>query len=146
MKVQDFRDFDVRHVKAADVTATKAPLDSVNLYLILHLDDFIGRCGLPVVLLPNGLTTGTHRASWHPRGLAADVAFGIKQEDVKIYDLWKLAIECGFKGVGIYWNGVAYSMHLDLRPVLSTWGGVKTTGADWAYYSLFNDPRKFTPQ
>lgn len=141
MKAKDFQDFKIEHIRPQDITATNAPLDSVNLYLVLDLNEFIGRAGVPVVLLGNGLTTGKHRATWHPRGLAVDVAFNCSQDQVKIYDLWKLAIEVGFKGIGLYWNGRAYSMHLDKRPSpLALWGGTKKDG-QWDYFSVFQDPR-----
>jgi hypothetical protein len=140
MKVKDFADYGIKNVSPEDITGTGAPLDSVNVFLILRADEFIGRAGLPVVWLPNGLTTGAHRATWHPRGLAWDLAFNCDQKLVKMYELWKLAIECEFKGIGVYWNGIAYSMHLDLRPALSLWGGVKEPGKEWDYFSVFRDP------
>jgi hypothetical protein len=141
MKIKDFADYGIQKVTPEDITGTGAPLDSVNVFLILRAAEFVNRCGLPVVWLPNGLTTGHHQATWHPRGLAWDLAFNTDQRRVKMYDLWKLAIEVGFKGIGIYWNGVAYSMHLDLRPSLAMWGGSKIAGSEWDYFSVFLDPR-----
>jgi hypothetical protein len=150
MKTRDLRDFELQHVRAQDILATGAPLDSVNLFLAIKVDRFIEATGLPFTFLKNGLTTGIHRASWHPRGLAVDGAFSIDQGLVKIYDVWKVAIECGFHGIGLYWNGKAYSVHMDLRPRLSFWGGTKVTkvvnGAEvreWEYFSVFQDPREY---
>jgi len=141
MKAKDFQDYGIQNVRAQDITGTGAPLDSVNVFLVRRLDEFVGRAGVKVVFLPNGLTTGVHRSTWHPRGLAADIAFDVDQDEVDIYALWKLAIEVGFRGVGIYWNGVAYSMHLDLRPRLAFWGGSKAQGGPWDYSGVFTDPR-----
>lgn len=144
MKARDLRDFRLRHVTARAVLDTGAPLDSVNLFLAIRADRFIGETGLPFVFMKNGLTTGIHRASWHPRGLAVDGAFDCDQDRVRIYDVWKTAIECGFRGIGLYWNGTAYSLHLDLRPDLSFWGGAKRDRNDaWEYFSVFRDPREY---
>ncbi len=142
MNAKDFTDYGIEKVTAADITGTGAALDSVNLFLILKVDEFAKRCPYPVVLLPNGLTTGIHRSTWHPRGLAVDLAFDVDPATVKIYDLWKLAIECGFTGVGVYWNGTAYSMHLDLRPHVAFWSGRKAQRGRWNYGGVFQDPAK----
>lgn len=143
MKTRDLKDFELRHVRARDILATGAPLDSVNVFLAVKVDRFVAATGLPFVFLRNGLTTGNHRSSWHPRGLAVDGAFNVDQDQVRIYDVWKTAIECGFHGIGLYWNGVAYSFHLDLRPGLKFWGGTKVRGVEWKYFSVFQDPREY---
>lgn len=143
MKSRDFTDFELQHVRPKDILGTGAPLDSVNVFLAIKTDRFIERVGLPFQFLHNGLTTGIHRATWHPRGLALDGAFNTDQDLVKIYDVWKIAIECGFHGIGLYWNGTAYSLHMDLRPRLAFWGGTKVAGGPWSYFSVFQDPRQY---
>ena len=142
MKAKDFSDFGIRHLAAKDISETNAPLDTVDLHTILRLDKYIDQMKIDqpkvkILLMPDGLSTGLHRSTWLPRGLAADIIF---DGEVNIYEAFKVAIETGFMGVGVLFNH-CYRMHLDLRPRLATWGGVKNGTDGWKYFSIFNDPR-----
>ena len=62
-------------------------------------------------------------------------------------DLWQhitLAILCGFRGIGIYWNGKQLSFHLDKRskPVIWTARKAITNGKVWKYKTVKIDPRE----
>lgn len=141
MKVKDFQDFGITNITAQQVRDTNAPLDSVCVFLIRKLDtsiSSIAKIGCTLVLLPNGLTTGSHRVTWHMRGLAADVA--IDGPRVSIVKIIKQLLHDGWTGIGVYHNGQSYRLHLDLRPQLALWGGIKNGSSDMLYYNLIRDP------
>ncbi|MBU2249106.1 MAG: hypothetical protein KKD77_20330, partial [Gammaproteobacteria bacterium] len=130
-------------------------LKDVQYKLIYKLDVFRELIGLPVKLLLNGLTTGDHVAVWHKKGLAVDITI---RGEIDLFEAIKSAWVAGFRGVGIYWNGKAYSFHLDLRGAFSLWKAVKDkpigtitntkngkvtkieTGK-WIYTSIYVDPK-----
>jgi len=145
MHIRNFAEYGITFCKPEDITGTGAKLDDVSIWLIVMLQKFyVLMCktypNIKIILLKNGLTSGDHRATWHPRGLAADIALS---GDFKIYDIWKIAVSAGFGGIGLYWNGVAYSIHIDLRPrpkgFPALWAANKVDGK-WSYGSVFSDP------
>ena len=102
----------IPNVTAAEVVATGANLKDVKRGTVVRLDRFIALSGRTVVLLHNGMTTGNH-ASWtHGKGMAVDIAFRETEGNFSIVYMVLLAAEAGFTQIGVYWNGVAYSMHL----------------------------------
>jgi hypothetical protein len=97
--------------------------------------------GRRVVLLPNGLTTGGHKSKEHAAGLAADVGFYEADGPVDIRSCFAAALDAGARGIGIYWNGAAYSMHMDLRKPYSFWCGTKRhRESEWRYLPLIINP------
>lgn len=140
MKDRDFKDFGIA-IDAHLIKSTNAPLDTVNLYTVIKLDESMAAVssefGCTLVVLPDGITTGVHRTPWHARGLAVDVA--IDGDKVPIYKILKRMISIGWKGIGVYHNGQSYRLHLDMRPALSIWGGVRND-SEWINYNLFRDP------
>ena len=45
-----------------------------------------------------------------------------------------VALQWGFHGVGVYWNGECYSVHLDKRRDLAMWYAIKKApGKEWKY-------------
>jgi len=146
MVSKDFKDYQILHIKEKDITSSGADLADINLFFIIALDKFFGTLfveyGIHAVILFNGLTTGNHKSFTHKRGLAGDIAFAVSASEMSIYSIWKKAIEAGFKGIGLYWNGVAYSMHLDLRPSLAFWSMRKDETGAWISDSVFKDPRE----
>ena len=95
-----------------------------------------------VGLLLNGMTTGDHKAPEHPAGLAVDGYFFPADGAVEVGDIVKAALEAGFHGIGVYWNGVQFSFHLDLRPTYNFWYGSKEAPGvgSWKFSSLFITP------
>lgn len=140
---QDFIDYNITVATPERIEETGANLRDVNLFTILALQRFYDLINIKIFVLVNGLTSGKHSSTLHSRGLAVDIAFDGKKID--IYFIWKCAIEAGFKGIGIYWNDVAYSMHLDLRKNFGFWSGWKSHREKvWHYGGIFADPRSKT--
>lgn len=149
MHSKDFVEFDINCVTPEDVAKTGAKIADVSLILMLRLQAFSTLIPYKIVLLENGMTSGKHSSPLHLRGYAVDVAFNSEQSKIKIYDLWKAAIQAGFTGIGVYWNGVAYSMHLDVRKCIAFWGARKNplynpddpNSQYWIYTGIFLDPK-----
>jgi hypothetical protein len=141
MTETDFTRYQIRHFTHAGVRATGADPADVQPMLMQRLDAFAGLCGRRVVLLRNGMTTGEHVSVWHRRGLAADVGF-CETDVVDIQNLVIHAANAGFRGIGVYWGGAAYSMHLDCRPEPGQWARWKQHGQTvWNEGPLIVDPR-----
>lgn len=155
MKADDFGIYGVTCISADEVEGTGALLSGMNVFLFTALQRFDSMIEVPAntvyerpwMPLSNGMNSGGHKASWHPKGLAIDIAF--LKADVEIYTMFKHVVDAGFKGIGVYWNGTAYSMHLDLRPHSAYWSGHKvlvwtgvTQEKKWKYTSLFRDPKQ----
>jgi len=111
----------VRFFSAEEIEATGAKLHRVQRRLIYALDDFRRALGCPVILLHNGMTTGDHASYTHGIGLAADIAFREADHPKNMRVLPMMAVSVGFRGIGMYWNGVGYSMHLDLGMTFRQW-------------------------
>ena len=149
MHVNDFHEFDIVNFTAEQISDTGAKIADVSLITMLRLQAFAALCPLKILLLKNGLTSGDHSSPLHPRGYAVDIAFDIEPTKIKIYDQWKNAIQAGFFGIGIYWNGVTYSMHLDTRKNIAFWSGRKNplynpddaNSKYWIYSGVFLDPK-----
>lgn len=145
MDAREFDRYGIKHFTPDEVIKTGADLYHVQRKLISHLDllrDFIGRS---ILLLPNGLTTGEHVSPYHRLGLAADIAFLDTQGPVFIQTVFKLAIRVGFRGIGIYHNGTAYSFHLDLGEDNRYWAKYKRHG-EFSFHTipLIVDPADYS--
>jgi len=142
MIVTDFKKHGITKFTPAEVENTGATLKDVRLRLILSLQAFRVIVDRRVGLLRNGMTTGEHDALEHPAGLAVDGYFFPGDGTVEISEIVKAALKAGFTGIGVYWNGVQFSFHLDLRPDLGFWYGSKESpGAGaWTFSSLFITP------
>ena len=137
MQKTDFKRYDIRFFTPEEVIATGADLKDIQLGLMDRLDTFRLMLGQPVHLLHNGMTTGEHVSPWHPKGLAADI---YSNPHVTPKQIFKAALASEFKGVGIYWNGAAYSAHLDLGDSYRFWTWVKKDRAEkWVKYDLMLD-------
>lgn len=142
MVVSDFEWYGITKFSPTEVVNTGADLATVKLSLMLALQKFRTdhRINRPVLLLQGGMTSGKHRALEHPRGEAADITFRLG-ETPEHTDLINAAHEAGFKGVGLYHNCVAYSLHLDVGPTYRSWAAFKRHGeTEWTYISLYTDP------
>lgn len=81
--------------------------------------------------------SGGHSSnSFHYKGMAID-AF-IPLVNTRIDRVFELAIEAGFKGIGIYKNRAGvYSFHFDIRDSYTFWRGTKAgTQTSWNYDDL----------
>ena len=131
------------HITAQDVLNTGATLDSVNIRTIQAADAWITLMCRKVVLLHDGLTTGQHESPTHAMGLAVDVAFDDSEGMLDVSHAVMMAVSVGFRGVGVYWNGTAYSMHMDLGMTFRQWAWWKHDAADaWTKDGLIVDPRE----
>jgi hypothetical protein len=141
MTETDFTNYDITHFTPAEIVGTGAALADISAPTIVLLERFRRGIGRTVCLLPGGLTTGKHRSEWHAAGLAVDIAFCEPDGTVQIGQCVDRALDVGYKGIGIYYNDFAYSMHLDLRPKHALWTAWKMHGeADWHYEPMVRDP------
>ncbi len=142
MKKSDFEKHNIVNYTPEEVTNTGAMLDDVQLRLMLSVQAFRTILDRRVGIFVNGLTTGNHKAIEHGLGLAGDGFLYPSDGPTDTNLILKAALTAGFKGIGIYWNGVQYSFHLDLRNEYGFWGGYKdvTKGVkDWVYTSLLTE-------
>lgn len=143
MRTEDFDLYGIRHFVPGEVTRTGARLEDVSAILIWRLDEFRHILGVPVVLL--SLTTGEHYSEYHPSGLAADVAFHDMESVPGVGSMHRAALDAGFRGIGIYHNGISYSMHLDLRPERGEWVAWKRhRESSWNFGGLTVDPSMYS--
>ena len=126
-----------------EIEGTGSMLRDINALLIYRLNEFRRLIKRRVVLLPNGLTTGEHTNINHYIGKASDNGFCEGDGSVDIIKCFKAALSARFKGIGLYWNGIAYSIHLDIGRGYRFWSAKKGhRETEWTYYSLINDPAR----
>ena len=95
----------------------------------------------PIYFIVNGMTTGRHKSKGHPEGKAMDVRI----PRLPFYTVFKAAIAAGFNKIGVYWNGKAYSYHLEVSPYPAFWMGTKSGVGPkypWTFSKLIKDPAK----
>ena len=141
MEISDFTVHGIVDFSPSEIEATGAKLTDIKLPLMVAFQRFRSLMGRRVKLIFNGLTTGHHKSPLHPGGLAGDFYFDPREGPVKILLVFKAALEAGFKGIGVYWNGKSYSFHFDLRPKYAFWCGTKKPGQEWDYDKLIVDPK-----
>lgn len=95
--------------------------EGIDERLVRKLQELRGRYGKPMVVT-SGYRCPDHPAErrksapgTHVLGLAADIA--VDRGDA--YQLLKLALELGFKGIGLQQKGVGRFIHLDIAPATS---------------------------
>lgn len=145
MLTTDFKHYNIKNFTSREVRNTGTELRDVNLFTMLALQGFrihpyVNR---PVILLPGGLTTGDHASYEHPAGLAVDVAFREQDGEIVIKRFVYAAVESGFKGIGTYWNGIAWSMHLDIGQEIRRWAWWKHHREEWHKTDLIMDVSKY---
>lgn len=147
MNIKDFVNFKINNFLPDEITATGAHLKDVVVNLMVAYQKYRLLMDRPIVLLQGGLTTGKHYSPMHPAGLAGDSTF---QDDhpVSFKRVYRAAMDAGFTGIGIYHNGAAYSVHLDLRPNHVHWVGWKRhRETKWHYeYNFMVDPKLFATE
>ena len=122
----------------SEVESTGANIKDVKFELMFRLDAFRRDLGAPVYLLKKGLTTGGHSSPEHPAGKAVDVYIS---EVKPVWTVYKCALKNQFRGFGVYWNGIAYSYHLDIGAEYRQWVGVPDGKGNWRFGSLIVDPK-----
>lgn len=128
----------LRYFTQSEVEGTSADIKDVKLELMYRLDSFRHDLGVPVYLLNNGLTTGKHSSPEHQKGEAADVCTGAI---MPVWTVYKCALKNQFRGFGVYWNGIAYSYHLDIGSEHRQWTGVPDGKGNWKFGTLIVDPK-----
>jgi uncharacterized protein YcbK (DUF882 family) len=142
MVIPDFEWYGITKFTSEEVSNTGADVGIVKLALMQALQKFRmdERINRVVVLLPGGMTSGAHQAPEHARGEAADISFRITQTP-PITDVVNAAHQAGFRGIGVYHNGSAYSFHLDVGETYRSWSAFKRHGdTRWTYGPMFVDP------
>ena len=135
MTRDDIVSYAIRYFTASEIEATGARLPEIQIRLMQHLDRFRSMLGQPVQLVKNGLTSGQHKSQLHKMGVAVDCTV----RDFQPEEILKTALECDFKGIGLYCREGAgwVSFHLDLRQDLGLWVGARTRRQRrWDYTSL----------
>lgn len=129
----------VRHFTAAEIAATGADPKDVDYEAMLMLDRFRGILGCGVYLFAGGVTTGSHKSKGHKEGRAFDCYLKEKRNFKAVLGA---AVKAGFTAIGVYWNGTAYSFHLERDPdQVRLWTGKKKKPGDaWTYGQLLLDP------
>ena len=141
MKESDFIEYEIDNFTPTEIVETGANVEDISVDLMVAMQKFRLLVNRRVVLLSNGMTTGKHKSKLHPGGKACDCYLHPDDGEVKVLDVFKFALEAGFKGIGIYWNGTLHSFHFDLRNNYAFWSGKKEPGHEWDFYSLIKDPK-----
>lgn len=136
MRNSDFAIYNLKYFTKEEIEETGAKLGHISTGLIICLNNVRRILGVPIHLMHNGLTTGEHSSALHKRGMACDFAV----EGVTVDDVFKAVLKAHFRGFGAYWNGVAHSFHVDLRPDYGFWSATKDEDG-WKYYGLIKDPK-----
>jgi len=135
------KDFEsIHHFTQKEIEATGAKIKDVKFELIKALDNLRGTLGVRMFLQKNGLTTGDHSSPEHAAGLAVD---WYVTTDFHPMMIMAMAVNVGFKIIGIYWNGKMLSYHTALSPYYKKpWLGRKDKPGDpWKYETVNLDPR-----
>ena len=143
MLLSDFDKYKIKKFTGHEVERTGSRLVDVNVFTMVKLQAFRmhPKVRRAVVLLPGGMTTGEHGSFQHPNGTAVDIAFHELERPLSPKQLVYAAVDVGFRGIGLYYNGTALSMHLDLGPELRRWLWIKPHRSDrWTRIDLILDP------
>jgi len=118
-------------------------LSGIDFRAFAKLQNFRTAINRRVKFQKNGINSGKHNSKEHDDGKAFDIRFDKRDGVVKFTDVngyVKAALTVGFKGIGVYWNGTEYSMHLDDGKTLDWWSAHKIN-RKWAYLAFLQDPR-----
>lgn len=92
------------------------------------------------------------KSTWHKNGRAIDVTLGGELGNAHVNDFVETMLDCGFHGIGVYWNGIAWSFHGDVRGKHQLWTGLKdvqkpSDGQKWTYgkFGCTNFPKVEIP-
>ena len=111
--------------------------NTLDLFASMLKEDYNKK--IYVVLLFNGLTSGDHASPEHKEGKATD--FIIVNKSGKHLDAKKVChymALAGFRGIGAYYNGLAWSFHGDTGDRIRSWFWDKRDKNKIKKLSLFN--------
>lgn len=143
MLLSDFANYQILNFTPREVTDTGANLKDVNALGMVTLQRFRAHPDVDrkVLLLHNGITTGGHESWQHKNGTAFDVTFEDYEKPLSPKRLVYAAEDVGFRGIGLYYNGAAISMHLDLGPRIRRWLWIKPHRSEtWTKLDMILDP------
>lgn len=132
------------HFSEKEITRTGAKLKDINFESMYKLEVFRVRIGRRVLFQKNGITTGDHSSEGHKKGKAFDVRFDTRDGKVDFafcLKALKTALSVGFVVIGLYFNGIEYSFHLEDSEEYRFWRAVKD-GKGWKYFGLIADPQQ----
>ena len=116
--------------------------DAMNEFALCAFDQYaygMEQNGVKVVLMHNGMNSGTHTSKEHPHGKAVDFALVAKVRP-PLVEIFARAAFCGFTGFGVYCNAEGYySYHVHTGPRFASWT-TKIIGKERIPGALFNDP------
>jgi uncharacterized protein YcbK (DUF882 family) len=134
----------IAHFTKSEIEKVGGTLYGLSIELFQRLDKLRDMLATPMHLLSGGLNSGHHISNRdvHALGEAADFYV---DPSIPFLTVWRAALDCGFHGIGVYWNEYAYSFHVDIRKQdnFSFWYGVRENGyGDWTYKNIaLIDPR-----
>ena len=129
-----------------EVERTGAKIKGVKFQTMWTLQLVRTRIKKRIRLMANGLNSGKHKSKEHPDGEAVDFAVAAIKTFAQVMTVIYYMLEAGFKGIGVYWNGVAYSFHGDIGR-RRMWATIKVKSKTnprvkvWEYHRLLVDPR-----
>lgn len=128
-------------ITADEIRATGSNVEDVDYSAFDSVCQLRKELNSPIYFIKNGITTGNHKSPGHPAGKA----FDIRVPRLPMYAVFKAAIGSGFNKIGVYWNGKAYSYHLEVAPSPAFWMGTKPEPGPkhgWKFNTLIKDPAK----
>ena len=139
MKTEDFQTYGIVSFTPAEVRSVGSKVADLDLSLMVCAQKMRDELERRMKVL--SLTGGTHKpGSEHYQGRALDFTLYPEDGPVLISDVYKAALVANFTGVGIYWNGAAWSFHVDVRSHFAFWSAVKNKRAsNWSYLPLTLD-------
>ena len=129
---------DLQNFTAQEVMDTGGNPETMERGQMVGMQNLRSMIGRRIVLLHGGMNSGEHTAAEHPEGRASDFILDPKDGPINqavIYKVFTSAIACGFKGIGVYFNGVCWSFHVDSGQDVAFWIGRKSTpnAEGWTY-------------
>ena len=136
----------IRHFSKAEIIQSGGNPAGLSYDLFRRADVWRDLVGWPVSIPLGGTNSGHHISNTdvHAVGEALDV-YRKDGLPVNYNYAFRAALQVGFMGIGIYWNGFIYSFHFDVRNYQAWWYGVRKPGElEWRYYDIkLIDPKMF---
>jgi len=133
-----------------EVERTGAKIKGVKFRTMWTLQLVRTKTKKAIRLMANGLNSGDHKSKEHAAGEAVDFAVSGVKTFAQVVKVIYAMLEAGFRGIGVYWNGHAYSFHGDVGAI-RTWAAIRIESkgvprkTEWKYYALLVDPSKLKP-
>lgn len=122
----------IEHFSRIEVECTGANIDDINVDLIHRLDLLRKRCGLPIELVSNGITTGNHNSKGHRTGNAVDVRIRSVNSSNHALKIMLMATSVGFSAIGVYKNSAGfYNFHFEIDKTFRVWGATMKDSGSW---------------